>query len=333
MSIFYKDENLNVNFEEVRELLIKSFGGRFIDKKEDIEKAFKGSSHVIYTYDDFKLIGVARAISDIEWAVIYNIAVDPDYQGKGIGKETVKRLINSLGKRHIFLYTHPRTISFYEHLGFKRTKMAFKYVSEDNKEIIDKLEHVGFFLPNGFRFENEVDNKTINKREVKKEININLKRDLKNVSFDELNNLLEKAFNHKRDKEKTEIEFKGSNFVSLAYLDNKLIGCARLVTDNFKEAILLNVSVLPEYQGYGIASKIINDLSNQANGYDIFIHANPKSYSFYNTHSCFKRYKTAFAYISDIEPDNNDFFLPNGYRHPDEFYNEDIKYFKGKILN
>lgn len=111
------------------------------------------------------------------------------------------------------------------------------------------------------------------------------------------------------------------------------MGCARLITDGVREAILLNVAVKDEYQGYGIARNIIKNLANQAKGYDIFIHANPKSYSFYNTHSEFKRYKTAFAYISLNEPDNNDFFLPNGYRHIDEYYNLDIKYYKGKILN
>lgn len=162
MSIEYKYNNDNVSFNEVRNLLIKAFGGRAIDSIDDVKKAFLNSSHVIYAYDKNKLIGFARAISDIEWSIIYNVVVDPDYQSLGIGKEILNRFVLSLENRHIFAYTHPRTISFYEHLGFKRSKMAFKYVFEDEKEKVNQMEHLGFFLPNGFRFENEI--KEIKKR-------------------------------------------------------------------------------------------------------------------------------------------------------------------------
>ena len=331
MSILYKYNNDGVNFDTVRSLLVKAFSGRRIDSKEDVEKAFINSSHVVFAYDDVKIIGFARAISDLEWAIIYNVVVDPDYQSLGIGKEIMNRLIFNLGSRHIFAYTHPRTISFYEHLGFKRSKMAFKYVREEERDSISKMENVGFFLPNGYLFENEKEIKKDNKNE--KNVNIRFINSLDDVNFDELNELLEISFNHKRDKEKTILEFKESNFVIFGYDANKLVSCARLVTDNVKEAILLNVAVLKGYQGLGIARKMINTLAKKASGYDIFIHANPKSYGFYNSHIEFKRYKTAFAYISKTEPDNADFFLPKGYRYQDELNNEEIKYYKGKILN
>lgn len=332
MNIIYKYNNENVDFNEVRNILIKAFGGRKIDEKEKIEKAFINSSHVIYVYDDSKLIGFARAISDIEWAIIYNVALDPNYQSKGLGKEILNRLVKSLGNRHIFTYTHPRTISYYEHLGFKRSKMAFKYVKYIEKEIIDKQEKTGFFLPNGYRFENEI-KEVIKKEKINNIKKIDYKNDLDDISFDDLNELLEKAFNHNRDINKTIEEFRSSQYFNFAFDGSKLVGCARLITDGVSEALLLNVAVDPDYQGNGIAKRIISNLAEEAKGYDIFIHANPNSYSFYNSSTDFKRYKTAFAYISDTEPDNNDFFIPKGYRYPDEFYNEEIKYYKGKILN
>lgn len=332
MNIIYKYNNDNVDFNEVRNILIKAFGGRKIDDKDKVEKAFKNSSHVIYVYNDSRLVGFARAISDIEWAIIYNVAVDPDYQSNGLGKEILNRLVKSLGNRHIFTYTHPRTISYYEHLGFKRSKMAFKYVKYTDKELIDKQEKVGFFLPNGYRFENEIKEEVKNNK-INRIVKIDYKNSLNDISFNDLNELLEKAFNHKRDINKTIEEFKASQHFSFAFDENKLVGCARLITDGVSEAILLNVAVDPNYQGNGIAKKIISNLAIEANGYDIFIHANPRAYSFYNSSTDFKRYKTAFAYISDTEPDNSDFFIPKGYRYPDEFYNEEIKYYKGKILN
>ena len=332
MSIIYKYTNDDVNFDDVRNILVKAFGGRKINEKEKIERAFKNSSHVVYAYDNNILVGFARAISDLEWAIIYNVAVDPTYQAGGIGKEILNRLVNNLGDRHIFTYTHPRTISYYEHLGFSRSKMAFKYVKYIDKEIIDNQEKVGFFLPNGYRFENEF--KEEKRREINNKLyNITYNNKLDNINYNELNSLLENAFNNKRDVNKTRNEFENSQYVLFAYDDNKLIGCARLITDGVGEALLLNVAVNKEYQGKGIAKRIISNLAKDADGYDIFIHANPKSYSFYNSSSDFKRYKTAFAYISKNEPFNNDFFIPNGYRYPDEYYNEEIKYYKGKILN
>ena len=332
MNIIYKYDNNNVNFDDVRNILIEAFSGRKIDNKENIEKAFLNSSHVVYVYDGDKLIGFARAISDIEWAIIYNVALKPSYQSYGIGKEIVKRLVNNLGERHIFTYTHPRTLSFYEHLGFRRSKMAFKYVTYSDKEIINKQEKIGFFLPDGYKYENEIKDNLI-KNHKKEEYKIDYINDINKINYEELNNLLERSFNHKRDLNKTILEFKNSNHVIFAYHNNKLIGCARLITDGVSEAILLNVAVEPKYQGNGIAKNIISELSKLAPNYDIFIHTNPKSLDFYNNSRDFKRYKTAFAYISKTEPDNNDFFIPNGYRHIDEFYNEDIKYYKGKILN
>lgn len=326
--IVYKYDNENVDFNRVLEILKLAFGKREFEY-EKVKKSFLNSSHVIYSYDDEKLIGFARAISDSTWAVIYNVALDPKYQGKGIGKEIINRLVKSLGNRHIFTFTHPRTISLYEHLGFLRSKMAFKYIKNTDKDRVNFQEKTGFFLKDNFLYDGENNNK----REVKKnDLDIRYSSDINSTSIEAINLLLERAFKSKRDISKTKEDFNKSSYFELAFHNEKLIGIARLLTDKVGEAILLNVAVDPDYQGLNIGGNIINKLCSQAKDYDIFIHTHPKALSFYNNSREYKRYKTAFSYENSKDYDKA-FFLPEGYRHEDEYDNEEIKYFKGKIYN
>ena len=51
------------------------------------QRAFENSSTVVFAFDHEQLVGFGRAISDGAYqAAIYDLAVLPAYQGKGIGK-------------------------------------------------------------------------------------------------------------------------------------------------------------------------------------------------------------------------------------------------------
>src|SRR5262245_50620621 len=66
-------------------------GGRVGEK---IRRAFVNSSLVCFAYDDSRLIGASRAITDGEYhGLIYDVAVLPEYQGHGIGRRMVEELI------------------------------------------------------------------------------------------------------------------------------------------------------------------------------------------------------------------------------------------------
>ena len=330
MEVIYKYDNKDVDFNRVALILEKAFSGRKFLDVDRIKESFLNSSHVVYAYIDNLLIGFARAISDSTWAIIYNVALDPKYQGLGIGKEIIRLLVKTLGDRHIFTFTQPRTISLYEHLGFQRSKMAFKYVANTDKDRVKFQENEGFFLSDGFLYKDEENKESKEKKDTN--ISIQYKEKLSDSTFKEINSLLEKAFKSKRDLLKTQEDFLKSSFYEFAFVDNKLIGVARLLTDHVGEAILLNVAVDPDYQGLNIGTSIVNKLCAQAKDYDIFIHTHPKALGFYNNQREFKRYKTAFSYIGDDTYDPK-FFLPNGYRHQDELDNKEIKYYKGKIYD
>lgn len=112
---------LNINWNCVSEILKKSEMGYF--EGEVHKKAFENSHTVIFVFDDDKLIGFGRAITDgVYQAAIYDLAVLPEYQGKGLGKEIVNNIIKRIPQCSFILYASPGKEAFYEKLNFKRMK-------------------------------------------------------------------------------------------------------------------------------------------------------------------------------------------------------------------
>lgn len=126
---------------------------------EKQKMAFLRSYGVAFAYDEEKLIGVGRVLSDgIDQAAIYNIALDEQYRGQEIGRSIIEALISQVPGCTVILYTHPRTIAMYEHMGFRRLKTAMRYV-ESGDEGAEFMEDHGFLLPEHYRFhDNEYEN-------------------------------------------------------------------------------------------------------------------------------------------------------------------------------
>lgn len=111
----------NINWDLVSEILKKAEMGYF--QGEVHKKAFENSHTVVFVFDDSKLIGFGRAISDgVYQAAIYDVAVLPEYQGKGLGKEIVSRIIECIPQCSFILYASPGKEAFYEKLNFKKMK-------------------------------------------------------------------------------------------------------------------------------------------------------------------------------------------------------------------
>ena len=69
-----------------------------------------------------RLIGFARATSDHAFnATIWDVVVDPTFQGRGLGKAMMKYTITQLRGEdisNITLFADPQVIDFYQRLGF-----------------------------------------------------------------------------------------------------------------------------------------------------------------------------------------------------------------------
>jgi ribosomal protein S18 acetylase RimI-like enzyme len=87
------------------------------------QKIFEASYAVAFAYDGDQLIGCGRALSDgIYQAALYDVAVLPEYQDKGIGRSLVEAILTRTGQCNVILYASPGKEGFYRKLGFRAMK-------------------------------------------------------------------------------------------------------------------------------------------------------------------------------------------------------------------
>ena len=97
------------------------------DKKpEDLKNAFSNSMYKCFIFESGSLVGVGRALADgIDCSYICDVAVLPNYQGSGLGKSIMEKLVKlSEGHKKILLYSVPGKESFYKKFGFKKMNTA-----------------------------------------------------------------------------------------------------------------------------------------------------------------------------------------------------------------
>mmetsp|Transcript_18838 Transcript_18838/g.32170 ORF Transcript_18838/g.32170 Transcript_18838/m.32170 type:complete len:265 (-) Transcript_18838:247-1041(-) len=95
-----------------------------------ITQPSQGSSDTPPQVVSEELIGMARATSDHAFnATIWDLLVDPDYQGQGLGKALVEQMVRALLRRdisNITLFADSKVISFYRPLGFEADPEGIK---------------------------------------------------------------------------------------------------------------------------------------------------------------------------------------------------------------
>jgi GNAT superfamily N-acetyltransferase len=90
-------------------------------------RAFEASHTTVFVYENSVLLGFGRALSDGEYqGAIYDVAVLPEAQGKGIGKIIIETILEKLPHCNLILYATPGMEGFYKKLGFglMKTGMA-----------------------------------------------------------------------------------------------------------------------------------------------------------------------------------------------------------------
>ena len=68
------------------------------------------------------LVGVSRAISDFHYCTyLSDLAVDAAFQGRGIGRELIRRTHEATGlKTLLLLLSAPKAQTYYPHIGMRR---------------------------------------------------------------------------------------------------------------------------------------------------------------------------------------------------------------------
>lgn len=125
----------HIDWKELSELYrIAPLGEK---KPENLKIVFTNSMFKCFVSDKGNMIGVGRALADgIDCAYISDVAVSPKYQGLGLGREIVTKLIDrSKGHKKIILYANPGKEGFYAKLGFKKMNTAMAIFENPTKAI------------------------------------------------------------------------------------------------------------------------------------------------------------------------------------------------------
>jgi len=118
MNILFRDTK-TFSPDKLRDLFM-SVGwasGAYPDK---LAVAMDNSGSVFTAWDGDKLVGLINALDDgVMTAYVHYLLVNPEYQGKGIGKELV-RLITEKYKDYlrIVLIAYDKEVRFYKNCGF-----------------------------------------------------------------------------------------------------------------------------------------------------------------------------------------------------------------------
>jgi ribosomal protein S18 acetylase RimI-like enzyme len=114
-----------VNWKTIADSLKKV--GMAYHEPEVHRRAFEASHTTVFVYENSVLLGFGRALSDGEYqGAIYDVAVLPEAQGKGIGKIIIETILVKLPHCNLILYATPGMEGFYKKLGFglMKTGMA-----------------------------------------------------------------------------------------------------------------------------------------------------------------------------------------------------------------
>lgn len=97
------------------------------ERKPAVAQAvFAGSYACCFAWDGELLIGAARAISDgVNSSVVYDVVVEPAYQGQGVGRQLMRNLLGRLPKRSVMLVSVHGKEGFYRKLGFRKLRTAY----------------------------------------------------------------------------------------------------------------------------------------------------------------------------------------------------------------
>jgi ribosomal protein S18 acetylase RimI-like enzyme len=92
-----------------------------------IKAMFENSDLIITAWDEDKLVGVCRTITDLVWcSYLADLAVSPDYKRSGIGKKLIGLTREKIGEQSMFLLLSvPTAMDYYPKVGFVRENRAF----------------------------------------------------------------------------------------------------------------------------------------------------------------------------------------------------------------
>ncbi|MDZ4715617.1 MAG: GNAT family N-acetyltransferase [Cytophagales bacterium] len=110
----------DLTVDEFKEVLIRSTLGerRPVNDTGRLAKMLEHGNLVVTARDQGKLVGVSRSLTDFVYCTyLSDLAVDIDYQRKGIGKELIRQTKLASLQAKLILLSAPAAIPYYPRIG------------------------------------------------------------------------------------------------------------------------------------------------------------------------------------------------------------------------
>jgi len=126
MVITYKT-NAKLEAHELSDLFKSSGIKRPVEDLNRVKNMIDNSNLLVTAWDGEKLVGVARALSDLSYCCyLSDLAVDKEYQNQGIGQELVNEILKLIGdESNLVLLSAPEAMEYYPKIGFEKAGNAY----------------------------------------------------------------------------------------------------------------------------------------------------------------------------------------------------------------
>jgi len=126
MVITYKT-NAKLEAHELSDLFKSSGIKRPVEDLNRVKNMIDNSNLLVTAWDGEKLVGVARALSDLSYCCyLSDLAVDKEYQNQGIGHELVNEIQKLIGdESNLVLLSAPEAMEYYPKIGFEKAGNAY----------------------------------------------------------------------------------------------------------------------------------------------------------------------------------------------------------------
>jgi len=113
--------------EELSSLFKRSGIKRPFEDLPRLTRMIENSDVLITAWDDDKLVGVARAITDFCYCCyLSDLAVNVEYQKMGIGRELVQMMRERIGEEvTLLLLASPIAMDYYPRIGFDKINNGY----------------------------------------------------------------------------------------------------------------------------------------------------------------------------------------------------------------
>ena len=111
----------DISAQQLADLFQSSGIRRPIDDLPRLEKMLRHANLVVGAYDDGRLVGVARALTDFSYCCyLSDLAVAREHQRRGIGRALIDHVKARIGEHSmLLLLSAPEAMDYYPAVGFE----------------------------------------------------------------------------------------------------------------------------------------------------------------------------------------------------------------------